>query len=327
MPRRIGLDLGTDYTRIISEEGKVFRFPTVIVMDKYAERIAAVGRNAKMMLGKTPDHMEAICPVRNGVVANGTACSDMLRSFFEEIGMSSLSEVFVSVSAGITEMEVTNIRQAIYGANVRKVTLVNGIICSAIGAGIQYRDIRGSMILDLGGGLNRAAVLSLADVAKYSAQAAGGDAMDEAIVAYLRQKKGVTIGLPMAERLKIQVGSAHPRVKKTPVTVIGQGEGGRGIVQTDVTSDDMREALSAQISGIVELVNRTIADTPPELCADIGDFGIMLTGGSACLSGMTQVLQERIRVRVTMANEPQDVTAKGLKILMESGRVNEYALR
>jgi len=322
MAKKIGLDLGSDYTRISLDNGNLFRAPSVIVMDKYAETVAAAGTAARKMLGKTPDHMEAICPIRGGVIANGTACSDMLRAFFEQTDAGTNLDVVVAVPGGITAMEESNLRQAVFAANVKHVTLVDATICAAIGSGLQFRDVRGSMIVDLGGGQSRAAVVSLADVARFSSVASGGDEMDMTIVNYLKETKNVVIGLQIAEYLKRQIGSTQSGTGSA--TVIGQDVNGGGIRALEITTADIKNAISGHVSRIVNLINKTLSMTPPELCADIGDHGIMLTGGISCMHGIGQTLQERIKVRVTRAKEPQDVIIRGIRQIIQSGKEAEY---
>ena len=331
MPRKIGLDLGTDYIRIVDESGKIYRAPSVIVMDKYAECIAAVGDSAKKMLGRTPDHMEAIRPIREGVVADGRACSDLLRTLFEQQlnigGMLSRTEVVVSAPGGISAMQATNIKQAVYGANVRKVTLVDASICAAVGSGLQYRNVRGCMVLDLGGGMSSAAVISMGDVAQFGMIPVGGDALDLAIVERIRLEKGLTIGEQLAEYLKRTIGSASPLMTMGEKTVIGREEKTKKIGETKVASADILQPVSEYVKALAAMIRRILADTPPELCADIGDFGIMLTGGMSGLNGLAQAIRNLTRIRITMAHQPQDVVIKGLNALIQSGGDAKYARR
>ena len=331
MPRKIGLDLGTDYIRIVDESGKIYRAPSVIVMDKYAECIAAVGDSAKKMLGRTPDHMEAIRPIREGVVADGRACSDLLRTLFEQQlnigGMLSRTEVVVSAPGGISAMQATNIIQAVYGANLRKVTLVDASICAAVGSGLQYRNVRGCMVLDLGGGISSAAVISMGDVAQFGMIPVGGDALDTAIVDRIRADKGLTIGEQLAEYVKRTVGSANPEARLGTKTVIGREEKTKKIGEAVIGSADTLQPISEYVKNLAALIRRILAGTPPELCADIGDFGIMLTGGMSGLDGLAQAIRNRTRIRITLAHQPQDVVIKGLNALIQSGTDAKYARR
>jgi rod shape-determining protein MreB len=315
----IAIDLGTANTLVyVKGKGIVLNEPSVVAILSKGDKktVEAVGSPAKAMLGRTPGRIEAIRPMRDGVIADFDVAKAMIKDFIGRVHKSSfLSRPFIliCVPSGATAVEQRAIRDAALEAGARGVKLIPEPIAAAIGAGIPVGDPDGSMIVDIGGGTTEVAVIALADIVYARSARVGGDKMDEAIISYLRRHHNLLVGESSAEKIKMQIGIA---------CMPEDGEGqfmnvrGRDLMngvpkEITINQAQIAEALAEPVGQIVEAVKVALEATPPELAADIVDKGIMLTGGGALLSELDAVLREETGLPVLIADEPLNCVALG----------------
>ncbi|MBQ9416496.1 MAG: rod shape-determining protein [Clostridia bacterium] len=328
MTKRIGVDLGSSFVRIITDDAPVFCAPSILIRDRDGTVIAS-GIAARAMVGKLPKNLEEIRPVRYGAVVDRDACSQMMQAYLEHLGLSSRltrPDAVVAVPDSLSTMEREILREAFYRTNIRKVSFVSATLCAAVGAGLQYRDARGSLLFDAGGNLCKTAVISLGHVVSSGVLKGGGETLDAALAEYIRRNCALQIGQQTAERLKKTVGTAKFARTGAPIVVIGRDLKSRQIIRKAVTPELVLAAFERQMNAMAALVQKTLSQTPPELCADIGDYGILLCGGGALLSGFSQKLADSCRMRVTVASDPGKTVADGLRRVLMTGREEEFAL-
>jgi rod shape-determining protein MreB len=313
----IAVDLGTSNTLVfVKGKGVVINEPSVVAVNTNggSRRVVAVGREAKDMLGRTPGNITAIRPMREGVIADFEATSEMLRYFIRKaVGRSPFfrPRVIVAVPVGITEVEKRAVREAAESANAREVHLIEEPMAAAIGAGLPITEPQGNMIVDVGGGTTEAAVISLGGIVYYRSLRIGGERMDEMIVSHMKRKYSVLIGDRTAEQVKMQVGSACPLPDQLVMEVKGR-DLIAGVPRTvEVNSDDIREALAEPVNLIIDTVRTTLERTPPELASDIVDRGIWLTGGGALLKNLDTLLHNETGLPIHIANDPLESVALG----------------
>ena len=313
----LAVDLGTSNTLIfVRGKGVVLNEPSVVAVTRTnsGNRVVAVGRQAKDMLGRTPGNITAIKPIHEGVIAEFEATSEMLRYFIRKaVGRGALvrPRVIVAVPVGITEVEKRAVRESAETANAREVFLIEEPMAAAIGAGLPITEPAGSMIVDIGGGTTEAAVISLGGIVFSRSLRVGGERMDEALVSYVKRKHSILIGDRTAEQLKIQVGSAAALPEVLTVEVKGR-DLVAGVPRTvEVTSEEVREALMEPITMIVDCVRTALERTPPELASDIVDRGIWLTGGGALLKNMDSLLAQETGLPIHIAENPMETVAMG----------------
>ncbi|MBI5494912.1 MAG: rod shape-determining protein [Deltaproteobacteria bacterium] len=313
----IAVDLGTSNTLVVVKgKGVVINEPSVVAVSRGSSgmKVVAVGREAKDMLGRTPGTIQAIRPMREGVIAEFEAVSEMLRYFIRKaVGRSPLirPRVIVAVPVGITEVEKRAVREAAETANAREVHLIEEPMAAAIGAGLPITEPQGSMIVDVGGGTTEAAVISLGGIVYSRSLRVGGERMDEAIISHIKRKHSVLIGDRTAEQVKMQVGSACALTDVLVMEVKGR-DLIAGVPRTvEVNSDDIREALSEPINLIIDTVRTALERTPPELASDIVDRGIWLTGGGALLKNLDTLIHNETGLPVHIANDPLVSVAMG----------------
>ncbi len=320
--KQIGIDLGTSITAVyLKDSGIIMRAPSVIAVDKQTGDILAVGSEAKRMLGKTPASIIVHRPLHGGVVADYEISAKMLKMFFDKIKAGNLFNrptVFICVPYGVTEVERRAVLDATYDAGAKEVFPIEEPIAAAIGAGLRVESPRGCMIVNIGGGSTKAAVISLFGIVVSNSARVAGDDFDIAIVKYLKEKKGILIGETTAEKLKIQIGSVHKSTDKGQFEVFGRSVESGQALSAVVKSAEIRAALAEQIETVITIVKSTLEDTPPELSSDIYDFGLMLTGGSALLPGLVQLLKERTGLKVTVAKNPLDSVCLGIGRVMQA---------
>ncbi len=323
MGKVLGIDLGTANTFIyVKGRGIVLRTPTVVSIDRATRELVAVGHSARRMLGKTPASMLAFRPLKSGVIADFDVTAKMIRAFFEitdSIALFSRPSVIVCIPYGVTEVEKRAVEDAIFEAGARSVALVEEPLAAAIGVGLKVGGARGSMIVDIGGGTTEVAVMSLGGIVSSRSVRIAGDALDEAIIEYMRKTYDILIGDMTAEHLKMRLGSAHPSADST-ATEEAQGRDVRTghAVSRTVTSADIRAAIKEPLSDIVHAIRATLETTPPELTSDIYDSGIVLSGGGARLRGIDTLIREKIGVRVMIAKNPLDSVCAGIGKIIES---------
>jgi rod shape-determining protein MreB len=304
----IAIDLGTANTLVyIKGKGIVLNEPSVVTVDKSSRKVLAVGSHAKAMLGKTPDKIEAIRPLKDGVIADFEVTEYMLREF---INMAQNKRHFIApriiicVPSGITEVEKRAVRDSAKHAGAREVFLVAEPIAAAIGVGLPVDQPSGNMIIDIGGGTTEIAVIALNGIVCDKSIRVGGDEMDDAIVGYVKKNYNLLIGLPTAEAIKKEIGSAYKFDEEIEWEVKGR-DLVAGIPKTlRISSDEIRQALQEPIDQIVEAVKEALEHTPPELAADIVDRGIVMTGGGSLLKGLDMLLKEATNLPLNMVDDP-----------------------
>jgi rod shape-determining protein MreB and related proteins len=315
----MAIDLGTANTLIyIRGKGIVLSEPSVVAyaLKDGRKRVLAVGEEAKLMLGRTPGSIQAIRPLREGVIADFDVAEEMIKHFIKKVGRrSSFSrpKVLVCVPHGATAVERRAIRESVMAAGARKAGLIPEPIAAAIGAGMPITEPTGNMVVDIGGGTTEVAVLSLGDVVYARSERVGGDKMDEAIIAYLRRQHNMLIGEATAERVKTTIGTAL-------VPTDGRGQTmevrGRDLLngvpkEIELTQAQIAEALAETVQTIVESVITALEQTPPDLAADIVDRGVMLTGGGALLGDLDLALREQTGLAISVAEESLHCVALG----------------
>ena len=319
----IGIDLGTSSVLIyVHGKGVVFREPSVVAFNTRTNRVLAVGERASLMLGRTPDIVKAVHPLREGVISDFQITEIMLKEFISRVNTGFLARYFkptivVSVPGVITPVEQKAVEDACRHAGAREVYLIREPIAAAIGAGIDITQASGSMIIDIGGGTTDIAVISLCRPVVDASIKVAGDKMDDAIVRYIRRKHNVLIGEQTAEELKINIGCAYPREEELTMEVRGRNLiTGMPAILT-VTSTEMLEALEEPISAIFESVHSVLEQTPPELMADLSQRGIVMTGGGSLLYGLDRMLATRVGIEVIVAEDPVSCVAIGTGIALD----------
>ncbi|MCB2017262.1 MAG: rod shape-determining protein, partial [Hydrogenophaga sp.] len=287
----LAIDLGTANTLIyVRGKGIVLDEPSVVSIrheggPQGKKTIQAVGHEAKAMLGKVPGNIEAIRPMKDGVIADFTVTEQMLKQFIKMVHPRSMFKpsprIIICVPCGSTQVERRAIKESAEGAGAREVFLIDEPMAAAIGAGIPIHEARGSMVIDIGGGTSEVAVISLNGIVYSASVRIGGDRFDEAIINYVRRNHGTLIGESTAERIKIEIGCAYPSSEVAEIEVSGRNLAEGVPRNVTVNSNEMLEALHEPLSGICQAVKAALEQTPPELCADVAERGIVLTGGGA----------------------------------------------
>lgn len=327
MGKQIGIDLGTANTLIYQKgKGIILRAPSVVAIDRHTGRLIAVGEKARQMLGKTPATISAYKPLKDGVIADVDVTTIMLNEFMkrtELISTFNRPTTLVCVPQGVTTVERRAVENAVYDAGAREVATMLEPMAAAIGSGLKVSSRQGCMIVDIGGGTTEVAIISCGGIVSSASIRVAGDEFDMAIVRYIKSKYGVLIADVTAEAIKRKVGSAHPSSDLGYVEVVGRDLGNGLVATVRVTSRDVREALADQINQIVSSILGTLEDAPPELSADIYDYGIMLSGGGSLLSGLEREISERTTVRVTRSKRPLDAVCVGIGRTLD----NEHAMK
>ena len=307
----LAIDLGTATTLIyLKGKGIVSCEPSVVAVQRDSrgeQRILAVGREAKEMLGRTPGNIQAIRPLRDGVIADFEITEAMLRYFIQRASNRRTlvkPRIIICVPFGITEVEKRAVKESAESAGAREVYLIEEPMAAAIGAGLPITEPSGNMVVDIGGGTTEVAVISLAGIVYSQSVRVGGDKMDDAIVAYMKRKYNLAIGEQTAERIKITIGNAYQLEQQLTMEVKGR-DMVAGVPKTvNVNSDEIREALAEPLNAIVEAVLLALERTPPELAADIVDKGVVLTGGGALLKNIDVLLREETGLPVMVSDDP-----------------------
>ena len=331
----LSIDLGTANTLIyVRDRGIVLNEPSVVAVQEDYSRggkvIVAVGVEAKNMLGRTPGHITAVRPMKDGVIADFTYTEKMLQYFIGKVHDTRLLKpsprVLVCVPVGSTQVERRAIRESAEGAGARTVAIVSEPMAAAVGAGLPVQEARGSMVLDIGGGTSEVAVISLNGIVYAQSVRIGGDRFDEAITNYVRRNYGILIGETTAERIKIEIGSAYPGQTVREITVKGRNLS-EGVPRAfTLNSNEILEALQDPLQGIVSAVKQALEQTPPELGSDVADRGIVITGGGALLRDIDKLITEETGVPAVIAEDPLTCVARGggriLELMDELGPGN-----
>jgi len=316
----LSIDLGTANTLIyVRDKGIVLNEPSVVAIrndpNTGARSIEAVGSGAKMMLGRTPNNIEAIRPMKDGVIADFTTTEKMLQHFIRAVHQNMIlrpsPRVLVCVPCGATQVERRAIRESADGAGSRKTYLIEEPIAAAIGAGMPIDEACGSMILDIGGGTSEVAVLSLNGIVYSASVRIGGDKFDDAIISYVRRNYGVLIGEATAEKIKKDIGTAYPGKEILELEVKGRNLS-EGVPKSfSLNSNEILEALQEPLYGIISAVKTALEQTPPELGSDVAERGIVLTGGGALLRDLDRLIMEETGIPVIVAEDPLTSVARG----------------
>lgn len=320
--KRIGIDLGTTYTLVhLPKRGIVINEPSVVAVSVTDKKILAVGNEAKDMLGRTPDSIVAVKPLKDGVIADYRTTEAMLRYFINKaIGGVRLfrPEVMVAVPAGITSTERRAVIDATIAAGARAAYIIKEPVAAAIGADIPIGSASGHMIVDIGGGTAEMAVISLGGIVSSTSVRVGGNKFDASIVEYVRRKYNLAIGERTAEDIKINIGSALYLENKMMMEVRGR-DILTGLPRSiTVTSGDVTEALQNELEAIINAAKKVLHETPPELSADIMDKGMVLSGGSSLLRNIEQLLSRTTGVPAYVADEALLCVAKGTGVALEN---------
>ncbi len=311
----LAIDLGTANTLVyLKGKGIVVNEPSVVAINKDDDKVLAVGREAKNMLGRTPGGIVAIRPMKDGVIANFEVTEEMLKYFIRKVHNRKrlvMPRVIIAVPSGITQVEKRAVRDSAQSAGAREVHLIEEPMAAAIGAGLPIEEPSGNMIVDIGGGTTEVAVISLSGIVYSRSVRVGGDEMDEAIVQYIKRKYNLLIGERTAEEIKMTIGSAFPMEKKMTMEVKGR-DLVVGIPKILVISDEeVREALLEPVTAILDAIKNALERTPPELSADIVEKGIVLAGGGSLLRGLDVLIREETELPISIAEDPLTCVARG----------------
>lgn len=317
----IGIDLGTANTLVhLKGKGIIIREPSVVAIDKYTGQVVAVGTEAKEMLGRTPENLNAIRPLKDGVIADFTATKMMLKHLVGKACQRYViarPRVVVCVPSGVTEVEERAVEEATVDAGAREAYLMEEPMAAAIGAGLKIGDPTGTMIVDIGGGTSEISVISLGGVVTSKSLRIAGDELNEAIINYVRKEFNVAIGETTAEEIKMTIGSAYPSMTTEEMDVKGR-DLQTGLPKTiTVNSTQIEEAMKEVIMQIVDGIKMTLEKTPPELAADIMINGITLSGGGALIKNIDRLIALETGISVNIAESPLDCVVKGAGKVLE----------
>lgn len=319
----LGIDLGTA-TVLVYMKGKgiMLKEPSVVAIDRNANKVLAVGEEARKMIGRTPGNIVAIRPLRDGVISDYDVTEKMLEHFIKKAcGKRKMStpRVVMCVPCQATEVERRAVEDAARNAGAKKVLLVEEPLAAAVGAGLDISKASGNMVIDIGGGTTDIAIISLGGMVVRESIKVAGDDFDEAIIRYIRKKHKLMIGERTAEDLKINIGCAYPKDEEAKAEIRGRDLISGLPKNITVTSSEMQEALKEAVMAIAECAHSVLEKTPPELAADISDKGIIMTGGGALLDGLDKLIEEVTHVPVYVAEDSVSCVAIG------TGKMLEYA--
>ena len=317
----IGVDLGTANIIItIKGKGIVLNEPSVVAIDKNNGTILATGAEAKEMLGRTPNDIAAIRPLKDGVIADFTATQLMLKSMLQRVCQrynAGRPRVVVGVPSGITEVEERAVEESVMQAGAKEVYIIEEPMAAAIGANLEVAEPNGNIIVDIGGGTTEVAVVSLGGIVTSNSLRVAGDELNEDIVNYVKREMNLAIGETTAEQVKINIGCAKPLLTEEIMEIRGRHLA-TGLPETVIiTSTQVQEAMNDSIEKIVDIIKQTLEKTPPELASDIMERGIVLTGGGALIRNFDSLLAEKTEMPVYVADHPLECVAKGAEKTLE----------
>lgn len=320
----IGIDLGTANTIIfIRGKGIVINEPSWVAIEKRTRDPIAIGAQAKAMVGRTPANVVALRPLRDGVISEYDITQALLEYFIGKAHQQSIvplpkPRVVVGIPSGATEVEKRAVFDAAKAAGAREVMLIHEPSAAAIGAGLPVNDVQGIMIVDIGGGTTEVAAIAMGGVVVSRSLRVAGDELDQDIINYVRNKYNLFIGERMAEKVKIAIGSAYPMKEELTIEVRGRNLVTGLPEAIEVSSVEIREALSSSITVIIKTIKDALDESPPEILADLLDTGICLAGGSAQLKNLTERLSAELRVRVWVAEDPMTCVARGCGMILQN---------
>lgn len=320
----IGIDLGTANTLVyVRGKGVVINEPSWVAIERDSRRVLTIGAEAKEMVGRTPANVVAIRPLRDGVISEFEVTQAMLDYFIKKAHQHMLTpfprpRVVVGIPSGVTEVEQRAVYDATMAAGAREAYLIEEPMAAAIGAGLPVTESRGSIVVDIGGGTTEVAVFSMGGIVVSGSIRVAGDEMDEDIIQYARQKYNLVIGERTAERVKIAIGSAYPLPEEKTMLLRGRNLVTGLPEAVEISSIEIREAISGSVGLIVDLLRDTLDDTPPELISDIMDIGICLAGGGALLKGMAERITQETHIRAWVAQDAMTCVARGAGMVLEN---------
>ena len=318
--RDMAVDLGTANTLVyVRGRGIVLNEPSVVAVDIKDGKPLAVGAQAKLMIGRTPSNIQAICPLKDGVIADFEICEKMLRYFIHRVHQRRFAKprMVICVPSGITGVEQRAVMEAAEFAGARKAYIIEEPMAAAIGAGLPIHEPTGNMVVDIGGGTTEVAVISLGGIVTSQSIRVGGDELDDAIVAFVKKEFQLALGERTAEEIKIQMGSAYPLQQEMQAQIRGR-DLVTGLPKTVVIStEQIRQAIEEPVQAIVDAVKVTLDRTPPELSSDLMEQGIVLTGGGALLNGLATRLEVETNMPIIVANDPLNCVALGSGMCLE----------
>jgi len=325
----VGIDLGTANTLVmVRGRGIVIDEPSVVAIDKVTKKILAIGAEAKRMVGRTPANIVAVRPLKDGVISDFEVTERMLHYFIRSVHSSfgfgnPRPRAVIGIPSGVTEVEKRAVHDATLNAGARSAFLVEEPMAAAIGSGLPVMEPNGCMIVDIGGGTTEVAVIALGGIVVSTSIRVAGDEMDQEIIAYARQVHNMLIGERMAEEIKIQAGSAYPMEQEDSIEIRGRDLATGLPKSVEVSTVELRDALSGSIGAIVEAVRSTIEITPPELVADLMYRGIALAGGGALLRGLDRRLSQETKFPVYVADDPLTSVVRGTGEMLEEADLLE----
>ncbi|WP_103615205.1 rod shape-determining protein [Campylobacter concisus] len=327
----MGIDLGTANTLVlVKDKGIIINEPSVVAVrrEKYGkQKILAVGHAAKEMVGKTPGDIEAIRPMRDGVIADFDMTERMIRYFIEKTHKRKnflRPRIIISVPYGLTQVERKAVRESALSAGAREVFLIEEPMAAAIGANLPVREPQGNLVVDIGGGTTEIGVVSLGGLVISKSIRTAGDKIDSSIVNYIKEKYNLLIGERTGEEIKIAVGSAVQLEKELSVVVKGRDQVSGLLSRVELTSEDVREAMREPLKEIADALKTVLEMMPPDLAGDIVETGIVLTGGGALIRGLDKFLSDIVKLPVFVADEPLLAVARGTgKALQEIGLLQQ----
>ena len=319
----IGIDLGTANTMVnVRGKGIVINEPSWVAVEKRSRKPLAIGAEAKEMVGRTPANVIAIRPLRDGVISEFEITQAMLEYFIGKAHQQSIvpvprPRVVIGIPSGVTEVEKRAVYDAAMSAGARETFLIEEPVAAALGAGLPVSEIRGSMIVDIGGGTSEVAIMSMGGVVVSRSLRVAGDEMDEDIVQYMRNKYNLSIGLRMAEQSKIAIGSAYHLPEEKTISMRGRNLVS-GLPETvEVSSVEIREAISGSVQTIIDTIKDALDESPPEIIADLMEIGVCLAGGGSQLQALDRRLTDELHVRVWVAEDPMSCVARGAGMILE----------
>jgi len=318
----IGIDLGTANTLVFMRgKGIVLREPSVVAVDTKNDTVRFVGNEAKEVVGRTPGSIQAVRPLKDGVIADFDVAASMLQLFIKKVcgnTFFSRPRVVICIPSGVTAVERRAVREATLKAGARQVAIIEEPMAAAIGAGLAVSSPQGNMVVDIGGGTSEVAVISLGGIVAAKSVRVAGDEFDNDIIDYLKTNFKLFVGERTAEDIKTTIGSAYPYENEQPMVIKGRNLIDGLPKSISVTPEQIREALAASVRQIINAIRDTLEQTPPELSADIIDNGITLTGGGAMLKGLDVLLNKETGIPVNIAENPLDCVALGSGRVLES---------
>lgn len=320
----IGIDLGTANTLVnVRGKGIVINEPSWVAIDKRTRKPLAIGAQAKEMVGRTPNNVIAVRPLRDGVISEFEITQAMLGYFIGKAHQQSIvpmprPRVVIGIPSGATEVEKRAVYDASMAAGARETFLIEEPRAAALGAGLPIAEVRGNMIVDIGGGTTEVAVMSMGGIVVSRSLRVAGDELDQDVAQFIRNKYNLFIGERMAEAVKITIGSAYPLPTEKTMLVRGRNLVTGLPEAIDVSSVEIREAISGSVRVIIDTIKDAIDESPPEILSDLIDMGVCLSGGGALLQGLAERLSDELRIRVWVAEDPMTCVARGAGLVLES---------